>query len=197
MPRELVEHGGAGEEGELIPGELGQELVAHVVGHVAVVSCESGHPRVDVGLLSEGQGGEIQARRPSLRSLDQRAQLVGTNVDGRLFENRPGFCGRQRKVPRAELRDVTVGAQTPERQPGVAAGCEGQLGLRAKHLRDRAHRRQRRRLVQHVHVVQSEHDRSRRGQSLEDVLPDALDRIKGAADVCHQAVPGRCRSRPG
>ena len=93
-----------------------------------------------------------------------------------------------------------MGAQTPEWQPRVAAGREGELGLRAKHLRDRAHRRQRRRLVEHMQVVENEHDRSRLRESLEGVQPDGLDRVQSAADMGHQAsrvVVARVQAHPG
>ncbi len=114
------------------------DIVGEVVEDVACVTRELIDEAPRVHLLLEHDRGQTESRQPSLRPLGEFPNFTGREPNVSLSKERVGRGGRDTEITRSELRQVAVGAEPGNRQPGVATARDDDLDGAGGALHERA-----------------------------------------------------------
>ena len=110
--REPVEDRRLGEEPHDVVGLAADDLLKEIVGDVPVAAGELADGLAWVALASEGQRRQVQSGRPPLRRVDQFRQVtLAERAAGDGTDQARGLLGREAKLPRADLRQLSGGPQ--------------------------------------------------------------------------------------
>ena len=137
-PAQAVQYRRAGEERHQLRGEPGQQLLAEVVGHEAVVAGE-GEPGVGLGAARlQGQRRQVQPDRPPLGAADQLGHLRPGRGDPGPLQQGTGLEPVHGQLAGPELQHPVLGGlqgrrqRRPEpggqRQPRARREVQGDLG---------------------------------------------------------------------
>ena len=124
----------------LCGGQPREELLAHVVGHEAIVAREVVHNRAVPVLPAHGQRRQMEPGRPALGPAYEREHLVRRQIDTGLVHQPGGLGPGHRELLCRELDRAALGTHAPDRQSGVAAAREHELRTRKEGLPDCDHR---------------------------------------------------------
>jgi hypothetical protein len=153
------EHGGAGQQAELVGRQSREQLGEEVVGHVAVVAAECGHAlrpgRARVGR----KGRQVEAGRPALRVFGELGDLGVGQVESGGAEQLACLGLVHAELVGSDLERQAACPQRPQRQHGVPSRQERQLRPLGDMPRQRGDRVQARLAVDQMQVVEDEHDR--------------------------------------
>ncbi len=116
---------GAEQEAQSVTRQLGEELIAQVVGHEPVVAGEPGQRTLAIGLILERECREIEAGGPALRALDEHGHVAGAESESGQQDCR--LAARHDEVAGPELDEAAVGAQASDRQRRLGTRGERQL----------------------------------------------------------------------
>jgi hypothetical protein len=161
-----------------------QHLGDQVLGDRAVAAGELGDEPRGVGVASQGDRREPQARGPSLRPLaQQRRAGLGQRDPGGL-EKLAGLALGEAQIRRADLGQLAGQAQPMQPQPQIATGGQDSVHMWRKVRQQLSELAERSRRVQLVEIVDDQRDAAARvGELAEHSVGDRLD------------IEVRCRSR--
>ena len=125
---EFAQQGRATQERPVVSPELGEQLVAEVLGDDPVRPAEVRDRSVRVRLLGDRQSREIERRGPALCALDQPFDLLGGERDAGRVEEHRGFEMGHRELTHADLQHEPVRAKAAVRLAGSGARQHGQRG---------------------------------------------------------------------
>ncbi len=154
-----VEDRGAAEEVELAAADRLEEFFPDVVDDEAVVAGEAVDRLAGLGRVAQRQPGQVEGRGPALGPPHQRLQLVGGDAQAERPQQLVAFPLGHHQVAGAELVDPAVGPQAADRQLGLGAGGEDQLGPRRQVGGERRHHLERRGVLDPLEVVEHEDER--------------------------------------
>ena len=152
-PAHPVENRGPKQELELRRLDAPELLGAQVVGDEAVVTAERRKRRV---ARFERQRGEIQPRRPALRTLVQCVCLRLGHVQSRRCQEGVGLAIVQGERGAPELEQLAVGTQLREPQPSLGAAGEHELRALRYLAEHRGQRVETLGVLELVHIVEHE-----------------------------------------
>jgi hypothetical protein len=109
-----------------------EHFFGQVVADEAVVSAELADELVGVGTPGHGQGGEVQARRPSLRAVHELGDVRRGQLDLLPLEESGCLIGDEREVCCTDLAELPTGAQATEAQTWVGTGRDQDMSPRRK-----------------------------------------------------------------
>ena len=110
--------------------------------------------------LAQRQRGELQPGRPALGALLQQLDVAGLEAEReRAVEQRVGLGAVELQLVGAHLDQLAGGAQAGERQRRVGARRERELERPRRVPQQERHRRVDELVLQHVVVVEHQHDR--------------------------------------
>jgi hypothetical protein len=128
--RPLPGHGVAQRRGQPVEDRRAEEKVAHllsepaqdlapeVVDHVAVVAGELVDETRGIGLLADGECGEIESRDPPLRTAMKRLDVrFGQGQVEQPVQELSGLFRREAQLASVDLEQIPPGSQAGERQP--------------------------------------------------------------------------------
>ena len=125
-------------------GLPGQHLVGQVVDDEPVAAGErldEAGDLVPVGDAAQGEGGELQAGDPTLRTVLQRVHVGGGELQPHhLVEELPRLGGGEAEVGGAQLGELPAAAQPGQRQRRIGAGRDDQMQLIRKVVEQEGHR---------------------------------------------------------
>jgi hypothetical protein len=110
--REPVEDRRIGKEPHDVVGLAADDLLKEIAGDIPVAAGELADGLAWVALASEGQRSQVQSGRPALRHVDQFRQVtLAQRAAGDGADQARGLLGREAKLARADLRQLSGGPQ--------------------------------------------------------------------------------------
>ena len=159
---EAIEDRDPPHESQLLGRQPRGELVLYVLGDDPVVPGEFGYPAHRALAFDHREAGEVDRHRPPLGLLRHRADLIGIDRHPDLLEQRPNLGPVHGQLRHAQLQRSAVGTETaevemrgrPSRQSKLRTGRHS-FADRFDHLRGLLG-------VEHVGVVDHQHELRRR-----------------------------------
>src|SRR5215216_2956783 len=143
-----------------ILGESSQNLLSQEGDDVAVAAAK----RLDEGMLVllvlQGEGGEVDPRRPPFRTLEQHREVIGADAKPDLLvQQAVGFILQEGELLGADLVHLSLGPKPSQWQRRVRAARDDDVDVLREVLQEEGHRVMRALLGHELVVIEHQDDR--------------------------------------
>src|SRR5215207_4959387 len=176
-------------------GKPRQDLLSQEVDDVAVAAPERFNEGVFVLPVPQGEGGEVDPRRPPFGTLEQYGEIIGGDVQPHLFVQQVGgFLLGEGKLLGPDLVHLSPCPPPPQRQRRVRAAREDEVDVLGEVLPEEGHRLVRVVLSYELVVIENQyHPTGQLGEPvyehgkryLDELLPYGGHRHKNFASEVH------------
>src|SRR5215208_1473663 len=140
-PSQRPQYRGLQQKLPYILGESSQNLLSQEGDDVAVAAAK----RLDEGMLVllvlQGEGGEVDPRRPPFGTLEQDGEVIWTDFQPHLLvQQAVGFLLRECELLGADLVHLSPGPEPPQRQRRVRAAGDDEVDILGEVLQEEGHR---------------------------------------------------------
>src|SRR5215204_453617 len=140
-------------------GEASQNLLSQQTDYVTAGAPERLDKGVLVLLVLQGEGGEVDPRRPPFGPLEQNREVVRADVQSHLLVQQAlGFLLCEGQLLGADLVHLSPGPKPPQRQRRVGAAGDDEVNVLGEVLHEEGHRLMRVFLGYELVVIEHQHD---------------------------------------
>src|SRR5215208_4480280 len=140
-------------------GEASQDLLSQEADDVAVATPERLYQGVLVLLILQGEGGEVDPRRPPFGPLEQYGEIIRADIQSQLLiQQALGFLLCEGELLGAYLVHLSPGPKPPQRQRWVGPARDDEVNVLGEVLHEEGHRLMRVFLGYELVVIEHQHD---------------------------------------